>query len=65
MSLSIYIFFLIKQIQLLIKNEKLKFLYTYQLGDKKIKDIKMQNWNDKSLLDIVINIAKIFFFQKK
>ena len=34
-SLSLTIFFLIKQLQPIIKNEKLKFLCTYQLGDKK------------------------------
>ena len=43
--LSISIFFLIRQFQPVIKNEKLKFLCTFQLGDKKIKDIEMQNWN--------------------
>ena len=35
LSLSISIFFLIRQFQPVIKNEKLKFLCTYQLGDKK------------------------------
>ena len=40
MSLSISIFFLIRQIQPLIKNEKLKFLCTYQLGDKKNQEYK-------------------------
>ena len=34
-SLSISIFFLIRQLQPVIKNERLKFLCTYQLGDKK------------------------------
>jgi len=34
-SLSISIFFLIRQLQPVIKNEELKFLCTYQLGDKK------------------------------
>ena len=34
-SLSITIFILIKQLQPVIKNERLKFLCTYQLGDKK------------------------------
>jgi len=45
MSLSISIFFLIRQLQPLIKNEKLKFLCTYQLGDKKnqrYKDAKLE-----------------------
>ena len=35
MSLSISIFFLIRQLQPIIRNEKLKFLCTYQLGDRK------------------------------
>ncbi len=45
MSLSISIFFLIRQLQPLIKNEKLKFLCTHQLGDKKnqrYKDAKLE-----------------------
>ena len=45
LSLSISIFFLIRQLQPLIKNEKLKFLCTYQLGDKKnqrYKDAKLE-----------------------
>ena len=35
MSLSLAIFFLMRQLQPVIKNERLKFLCTYQLGDKK------------------------------
>ena len=45
MSLSLSIFFLIRQIQPAIKNEKLKFLCTYQLGDKKnqrYRDAKLE-----------------------
>ena len=45
MSLSISIFLLIRQLQPLIKNEKLKFLCTYQLDDKKnqrSKDAKLE-----------------------
>ena len=34
-TLSLTIFFLIRQLQPLINNEKLKFLCTYQLGDKR------------------------------
>ena len=34
-SLSLTIIFFIRQLQPLIKNERLKFLCTYQLGDKK------------------------------
>ena len=43
-SLSLTIFFLIRQLQPAIKNEKLKFLCTYQLGDK-----KSQNYKDAKL----------------
>ena len=45
MCLSISIFFLVRQLEPLIKNEKLKFLCTYQLGDKKnqgYKDAKLE-----------------------
>ena len=45
MSLSFSIFFLIRQLQPVIKNEKLKFLCTYQLGDKKnqrYRDAKLE-----------------------
>ena len=44
-SLSLSIFFFIKQLQPVIKNEKFKFLCTYQLGDKKsqsYKDAKLE-----------------------
>ena len=40
-SLSLTIFILIRQFQPIIKNEKLKFLCTYELGDK-----KNQNYRD-------------------
>ena len=44
-SLSITIFFLIRQLQPVIKNERLKYLCTYQLGNKKsqsYKDAKLE-----------------------
>ncbi len=44
-SLSLTIFFLIRQLEPVIKNQKLKFLCTYQLGDKKnqrYKDAKLE-----------------------
>ena len=43
--LSLTIFFLVKQLQPVIKNERLKFLCTYQLGNKKsqrYKDSKLE-----------------------
>ena len=45
LSLSVTIFFLIRQLQPVIKNERLKFLCTYQLGNKKsqgYKDAKLE-----------------------
>ena len=45
LSLSISIFFLIRQLQPVIKNERLKFLCTYELGDKKnqrYRDAKLE-----------------------
>ena len=44
-SISVTIFFLIRQLQPVIKNERLKFLCTYQLGNKKsqgYKDAKLE-----------------------
>ena len=38
--LSLTIFFLVKQFQPLIRNERLKFLCTYQLGNKKSQNYK-------------------------
>ena len=43
-SLSITIFFFIRQSQPLMRNERLKFLCTYQLGDK-----KSQGYNESKL----------------
>ena len=40
LSLSLSIFLFTKQIQPFIKNERLKFLCTYQIGDKKNKSYK-------------------------
>ena len=39
-SLSMTIFFLIRQLHPIIRNERLKFLCTYQLGDKKSQSYK-------------------------
>ena len=44
-SISLTLFFLLRQIQPLITNERLKFLCTYQLGDKKsqrYRDAKLE-----------------------
>ena len=44
-SISVTLFFLIRQLQPVIKNERLKFLCTYQLGNRKsqgYKDAKLE-----------------------
>jgi len=50
LSLSLTIFFLIRQLQPVIRNERLKFLCTYQLGDKKSQSYK----NSKLELEKII-----------
>ena len=50
LSLSITIFFFIRQLQPVIRNERLKFLCTYQLGDKKSQSYK----NSKLELEKII-----------
>ena len=49
-SLSLTIFFLIRQLQPVMRNERLKFLCTYQLGDKKSQSYK----NSKLELEKII-----------
>ena len=50
MSLSFTIFFLINQLQPFIKNERLKFLCTYQLDNKKGQRYKASNMELKTLV---------------
>ena len=45
LSLSLTIFLFTKQIQPFLNNERLKFICTYQIGDKKIKVIESQKSN--------------------
>ena len=54
LSLSITIFFFIRQLQPVIRNERLKFLCTYQLGDKKSQSYK----NSKLELEKIIGDSK-------
>ena len=49
-SLSLTIFFFVRQLQPVIRNERLKFLCTYQLGDKKSQSYK----NSKLELEKII-----------
>ena len=64
-SLSLAIFFLIRQLQPVIRNEKLKFLCTYQLGEK-----KNQRYEDSKLeLEMLVgesdNYCKNFLVPKE
>ena len=49
-SLSLTIFFLIRQLQPIIRNERLKFLCTYQLGDKKSQSYKTSKLELKKIV---------------
>ena len=64
-SLSLTIFLLMKQIQPFVKNERLKFLCTYQFGDKKNKSYK----EAKIKLDKIVGdgdkFCKNFIFPKE
>ena len=65
MSLSISIFFLIRQLQPLIKNEKLKFLCTYQLGDKKNQGYKDAKFELEKLVGDSNKYCKNFLLPKE
>ena len=64
-SLSLTIFFFTKQIQPFLHNERLKFLCTYQIGDKKNKSYK----EAKIKLDKIVGdgdkFCKNFIFPKE
>jgi len=64
-SLSLTIFLFTKQIQPFLKNERLKFLCTYQIGDKKNKSYK----ESKIKLDKIVGnsdeFCKNFIFPKE
>ena len=64
-SLSISIFFLIRQFQPVIKNEKLKFLCTYQLGDKKTQRYRDAKLELEKLVGDSNKYCKNFLLPKK
>ena len=64
-SLSLTIFFLSGNYNQWSEMKDWNSYVLINLVIKKVKTIKNQNWNWKSLLEIVISIARIFFFQKK
>ncbi len=63
-SLSITIFFLIRQLQPIIKNERLKFLCTYQLGDKKTQRYKESKLELEKLVGDSDKYCKNFLLPK-
>ena len=65
MSLSITIFFLIRQLQPVIRNERLKFLCTYQLGDKKSQSYKESKLELEKLVGDSDKYCKNFLLPKE
>jgi hypothetical protein len=63
--LSLTIFFLIRQLQPAIKNEKLKFLCTYQLGDKKSQNYKDAKFELEKLVGDSDKYCKNFLLPKE
>ena len=64
-SLSHTIFFLIKQLQPVIRNERLKFLCTYQLGDKKSQRYKESKLEVEKLVGESDKYCKNFLLPKE
>ncbi len=64
-SLSITIFFLIKQFQPVIRNERLKFLCTYQLGDKKSQRYKNSKLELENIVGESNKYCKNFLLPKE
>ena len=64
-SLSLTIFFLIRQLQPVIRNEKLKFLCTYQLGDKKSQRYKESKLELEKLVGDSDKYCKNFLLPKE
>jgi len=64
-SLSLTIFFLIRQLQPVIRNERLKFLCTYQLGDKKSQSYKKSKLELEKLVGDSYKYCKNFLLPKE
>ena len=64
-SLSLTIFFLISQLQPLIRNERLKYLCTYQLGDKKKQIYKESKLELEKLVGDSDKYCKNFLLPKE
>ena len=64
-SLSLTIFFLIRQLQPVIRNERLKFLCTYQIGDKKSQRYKESKLELEKLVGDSDKYCKNFLLPKE
>ena len=64
-SLSLTIFFLTRQLQPIIRNERLKFLCTYQLGDKKNQSYKESKLELEKLVGDSDKYCKNFLLPKE
>ena len=64
-SLSLTIFFLTRQLQPVIRNERLKFLCTYQLGDKKSQSYKESKLELEKLVGDSDKYCKNFLLPKE
>ena len=64
-SLSLTIFFIIRQLQPVIRNERLKFLCTYQLGDKKSQSYKESKLELEKLVGDSDKYCKNFLLPKE
>ena len=65
LSLSLTIFFLVRQFQPVIRNERLKFLCTYQLGDKKSQSYKESKLELEKLIGDSDKYCKNFLLPKE
>ena len=64
-SLSLTIFFLVRQLQPVIRNEKLKFLCTYQLGEKNSQRYKESKLELEKLIGDSDKYCKNFLLPKE
>ncbi len=65
LSLSLAIFLFTKQMQPFLKNERLKFLCTYQIGDKKNKSYKEAKIKLEKIVGDSDKFCKNFIFPKE
>ena len=64
-SLSLTMFFIIRELQPVIKNERVKFLCTYQLGDKKSQSYKESKLELEKLVGDSDKYCKNFLLPKE